>query len=272
MDIKFTIGEVAKLNNISKQTLIFYDKEGVFSPSIVDKNNGYRYYTADQLEVLDSVLILKEIGLSLKEIREFLKSRDVNLSIEIMKNQKDRILNQIKLLKDKEKRLTRKIETLEGYGESLKREVVFKSIPKEYLYIEKVQGDRTLVQLDIALKKLITRAKKEKVPYYYQIGAIIPVKNIKSGKYTISEYGFLPLSEKIKSAGVIEKAGGLYATTYHRGTYESIGKTYDYLIKEIEDRGYVLGDKSYEYCIFDSLTTRNREEYTTEIQILVMNK
>src|SRR5699024_6928889 len=36
----FSIGEVAKYQNISKQTLIFYDKAGVFRPAWVDPANG----------------------------------------------------------------------------------------------------------------------------------------------------------------------------------------------------------------------------------------
>ena len=43
MEIRFTVGELAKLGGLSKQTLIFYDREGVFRPSYVDPANGYRY-------------------------------------------------------------------------------------------------------------------------------------------------------------------------------------------------------------------------------------
>jgi hypothetical protein len=35
----FSTGEFARLANISKQTLIFYDKKGIFSPEYKDKNN-----------------------------------------------------------------------------------------------------------------------------------------------------------------------------------------------------------------------------------------
>ena len=41
MYARFTVGEMAKLNNISKQTLIFYDKEDIFKPKIIDPINGY---------------------------------------------------------------------------------------------------------------------------------------------------------------------------------------------------------------------------------------
>lgn len=94
--------------------------------------------------------------------------------------------------------------------------------------------------------------------------------NIEKGEYTLSELGFLPLSKGIKSHSCIEKESGLYACTYHRGSYETIGETYEYLLQEISSRGYSKGDRSYEYCIFDSLTSRKREDYTTEIQIKVI--
>ncbi|EGT4207022.1 MerR family DNA-binding transcriptional regulator, partial [Clostridioides difficile] len=45
----FTTGEFAKLCGISKQTLIFYDKIGIFSPEYKDKNN-YRYYSVYQYD------------------------------------------------------------------------------------------------------------------------------------------------------------------------------------------------------------------------------
>lgn len=86
MNTKFTVGEIAKLSGLSKQTLIYYDREDVFKPKLTDPNNGYRYYTADQIELLDSILILKEIGLSLKEIKEFMSHRNSDNTIVLLKN------------------------------------------------------------------------------------------------------------------------------------------------------------------------------------------
>ncbi|MGI6055273.1 MAG: MerR family DNA-binding transcriptional regulator, partial [Clostridium sp.] len=58
----FSIGELSKLQNISRQTLIYYDKIGLFCPSYVDPDNGYRYYSWSQLDSLDTILIMKKIG------------------------------------------------------------------------------------------------------------------------------------------------------------------------------------------------------------------
>ena len=59
MDHLFSIGELSKYQNISKQTLIFYDKIGLFRPAYVDPNNGYRYYSSAQIDRLDTILIMK---------------------------------------------------------------------------------------------------------------------------------------------------------------------------------------------------------------------
>nr|WP_243686653.1 MerR family DNA-binding transcriptional regulator [Clostridioides difficile] len=54
----FTTGEFAKLCGISKQTLIFYDKIGIFSPEYKDKNN-YRYYSVYHMIHLIYITIIK---------------------------------------------------------------------------------------------------------------------------------------------------------------------------------------------------------------------
>ena len=71
----FSIGEVAKYTGLSRQALIFYDKIGLFRPAYVDPQNGYRSYSAKQIDYLDTILIMKKIGRSklgfaLRTIRE----------------------------------------------------------------------------------------------------------------------------------------------------------------------------------------------------------
>ena len=67
----FTAGEFAAIHGMSKQTLLFYDKIGLIKPAFVDENNRYRYYSAKQMEVLDTISMLKEVGMPLAEIREY---------------------------------------------------------------------------------------------------------------------------------------------------------------------------------------------------------
>ena len=49
-----------------------YDDLGLLAPASVDRFTSYRYYTADQLPRLNRILALKDLGLSLEEIRRLL--------------------------------------------------------------------------------------------------------------------------------------------------------------------------------------------------------
>ena len=51
----FKIGDVAKLFNISVSTLRYYEKLGLVIPEEVDKDTGYRYYSTDQFESLNTL-------------------------------------------------------------------------------------------------------------------------------------------------------------------------------------------------------------------------
>lgn len=67
------IGEFARLTGMPISVLRHYDKEGLLCPSHVDYFSGYRDYSADQLEQVKKIELLKSSGLSLKEIRDILE-------------------------------------------------------------------------------------------------------------------------------------------------------------------------------------------------------
>jgi DNA-binding transcriptional MerR regulator len=68
----FRIGELSKLSKVSVKALRHYDDLGLLAPASVDRFTSYRYYTADQLPRLNRILALKDLGLSLEEIRRLL--------------------------------------------------------------------------------------------------------------------------------------------------------------------------------------------------------
>ncbi|MFC4147588.1 MerR family transcriptional regulator [Micromonospora mangrovi] len=65
----FTIGEFARLGRVSVRMLRHYDGIGLLPPAAVDPFTGYRYYRADQLRRLNRVIALKELGLTLEQVR-----------------------------------------------------------------------------------------------------------------------------------------------------------------------------------------------------------
>lgn len=67
----YRIGELAKACKINNDTLRFYEKNGLLSPSN-RSDSGYRLYSEKDKEILQFILRAKGVGFSLAEIRELL--------------------------------------------------------------------------------------------------------------------------------------------------------------------------------------------------------
>jgi DNA-binding transcriptional MerR regulator len=70
----YRIGELSRLSQVPVRTLRYYDQIGVLVPARV-ATSGYRCYAAEQFEQLNRILVLKDLGLSLDEIRRLLADR-----------------------------------------------------------------------------------------------------------------------------------------------------------------------------------------------------
>lgn len=66
----FSIGEFARLGAVSVRTLRHYDEIGLLPPAEVDPLTGYRSYSAKQLRQLNRIAALKDLGLTLGQIRQ----------------------------------------------------------------------------------------------------------------------------------------------------------------------------------------------------------
>lgn len=74
----YTIGEFARMAQVSRRQLRHWDDIGLLQPAKVDPKTNYRYYSATQLTALNRVVALKELGLSLDQIQRFVND-DVSL-------------------------------------------------------------------------------------------------------------------------------------------------------------------------------------------------
>lgn len=63
------IGEIADFFGVSRKAMRLYEKKGIIKPVKVDASNGYRYYSAGQVQQLNALLELKALGFSLDEIK-----------------------------------------------------------------------------------------------------------------------------------------------------------------------------------------------------------
>lgn len=104
--MKMQIKEFAKLTGVSVRTLHYYDEIGLLKPSLVDAQNGYRFYDENSLLRMQEILFYRELDFPLKSILEILSSPDYD--------KQKALAEQRKLLELKKERLERIIDALDG--------------------------------------------------------------------------------------------------------------------------------------------------------------
>lgn len=274
MEDYFSIGELSSYQNISKQTLIFYDKIGLFRPAYVDPGNGYRYYSASQLDELDTILILKKCGLSLQAIKELLEHYTTENSLRVLTQQVQVLDRQMEELRMVRSRLAQRCVQLERAG--LHREggnqPRVERLPAQLLLIRPVEPPFTLREISIATKQCFAQAFQEQLPIYFQSGVTVPLERIRAGRYTEAFAAFLPIEGTDRAENLLQLPEGLGASIYHRGDYPSIGRSYRRLLEFCQAEKLEIRSDSYEFCINDYITTGDESEYLTKIVFYVERK
>lgn len=74
-----SIGKVSKLKNVSIKSLRYYDEIGILKPAYVNKQTNYRYYTENQLFVLDAINLCLQLGIPLKDLHQYAKDEHLDL-------------------------------------------------------------------------------------------------------------------------------------------------------------------------------------------------
>lgn len=74
-----SIGKVSKLKNVSIKSLRYYDQIGILKPAFVNTETNYRYYTKEQLYLLDAITVCIKLGIPLKDLNNYVESSSINL-------------------------------------------------------------------------------------------------------------------------------------------------------------------------------------------------
>lgn len=67
-----SIGEISKIKGVSVKSLRYYGEIGILPPVYVNKETGYRYYSVEQLVIVDLIIVCLDLDIPLKNFREYL--------------------------------------------------------------------------------------------------------------------------------------------------------------------------------------------------------
>lgn len=99
--MEYTIGQVAKLTGLSISTIRYYDKEGLLNG--INRKSGIRSFNDKDLNTIRVIECLKNSGMLIKEIRDFMKlceegDSSLNERYNFFLDQEKKVQDQIKSL------------------------------------------------------------------------------------------------------------------------------------------------------------------------------
>lgn len=260
----YKIGEISKLYNISNDILRYYEKIGLLVPDI-KKENGYRYYSEKQLWKLNNIRSLRNLGVGLKEITDFLETRSIDKTSEMIDFQLEKIdenLNKLLKLKKELKLKKKKIAYFKNFQEYEIPKI--KTFDRRYILLKSGKfQEESEINLELKKLKTISQEDNDFIFTESEIGTIIKLENwIKDDYYNYSGT-FIVTTDKMET---FIKAGE-YLTYFFRGDYSTVGEHYKKLKKYMEINGLQVNGDIIEIYHIEMHITENKNEYVTEIQI-----
>ncbi|MDO4280949.1 MAG: MerR family transcriptional regulator [Peptococcaceae bacterium] len=115
-----SIGEVCQIKGFSRKALRYYERIGILPPAHVDPANGYRYYSPEQLAILDLITICQLLDIPLKRFADYQRA-DGSIDIQTLCDDGQR------LVKEKIERLTASADFLTTMRDHISRTQRIKS-------------------------------------------------------------------------------------------------------------------------------------------------
>lgn len=128
----FRIGEFSKIAQVPASLLRYYDDIGLFKPIQSDRATGYRYYSVQQLAQLNRILALKDLGLSLEQVKRLLEDEVSPDEIRgMLALKKAQIEQTIQAEAARLRAVEVRLQELDRKGQILDEDVVLKSLPAQ---------------------------------------------------------------------------------------------------------------------------------------------
>lgn len=232
-----SIGQMSKINNVSIQALRHYEKLGILSPSYINPNTGYRYYSIEDFVKIGLIKQCKSLGLSLDEIKEVIYNYTSLDSIyKILENQKFLLSNKIKEFE----LAYNKITTLENeIGISLNKGLnnIFTKYNGERTCLEFNYSDRYSKQFELDLRKYLIIAEEvyenanTEIVFTVSSNKMISTKEIEYVNVML----ILGENKHYKGENITSIPKGNYLTMYFDDVYRNSKKYYKIFVDYIKE-------------------------------------
>ena len=262
----YKIGMFANMNRVTIKALRYYDEQKLLLPVYVDEENGYRYYEAGQMAQLHRIIALKQMGFSIDDIRKIMGGAEEK---NVLLEKKQEILKEIAAL-------TAKLSQVESYlareSMNLSSPVLIKEIPETIVCTmkQRIKSYDALFDLMPQMGEQMERLDCQCVqPEYCFTHYLEPGYKEEDILVEICQ----AVTEKKQDSGEIAfkvfPKVPMAACIFHKGSYNTLHKSYAMLLQYIEENGYKICGNIRESYIDGVWNKESENEWLTEIQIPV---
>lgn len=259
-----TIGQFATLHQINKKTLMWYDEIGLFKPAVV-KENGYRYYTYLQSDKLETILMLRDLNISIPEIQDFFSNRSAESLAALLDEKVTELDQRITQLKGIRKALLRHKSNITDLFQLDIHEISLVQKEEEALAFIEISPETSF---DEVIPLMAEEARKYSVYRLHDAsyGSLISVDSLKEKEYE-AYYGFyMRIPQGLHSKDALMRPAGMYLRAYCKGDWDKLPKRYEEIFAYAEKNAIKLCGNSYEEGV-NEIVINQFEEYITKIEI-----
>lgn len=257
----FSTGEFAKLLEINKDTLLYYDKIGLFKPAGT-LDNGYRYYTFEQFDQFLAIQSLRTVNLSIKQLKTYFDEPNIQALQQLAIEQQEKVAREIQKLQDIQFFLERTVALTKEMKDVLLGKVMIKELLAEPVVYEKIDLSLSLEDL---FEQSTSFLKKLGIRSTAAYGMVYAKEDFLNKEFGGGSYLFCRLNHPLAKM----KPAGHYAIIYHQGSYEEISQSYDTLLDYLKQEQWILDGDIYEEYLLHSIASKEEEDYLTKISVKV---
>lgn len=270
---RLTIGQMAKLNHVTEQTLRFYDKINLLTPDTVDTETGYRYYSIGQIAYLDMIQYMKSLGMKLKDIKKQLETRDPSMIKSILSQKSSQIDTEIHLLQQQKRAIERTLQSYRHYETAPPDgTMVLEYIPERRIYsIDAGMNfyDYGIEVYEEMLRKLKDSLISNKLPqiYFCNAGTILSQENLEQRKFYSSKI-FVLVDRDFVADQLTETIPENTYLCIYCNEFDKEKEYISRLLNAVEKEGYhIIGDYICEVIAEFPLLERKKRGMFLRLQI-----
>lgn len=260
----FTTGQFAAIHGVTKKTLMWYDEVGLLKPAMVGEN-GYRYYSYQQSSALETILMLRELNISIDEIKRFMENRSTTNMEKLLYEKIVDLEERITYLKSMKKTLVSRHQDMEKLMYLNLSEISVVERKKSYLAVVPLEENLPTLK---DVERVIGIVKQHKLPRLHDAtyGSMIAVKNLYQKKYDDYAAIYIELPHFTSKRELHKRPGGRYLRAFCKGSWDNLPRRYEEILAYAQKEGLTLYGYSYETGINESVIN-TFDEYITQIEL-----